>query len=116
MKAKHHAGNLATLLAVSLLILSGSFLLSGDYAYSLYTLLGVVLCMEARVRMGFRNARKKLFYVHLTSSVLLIALLTFLMRGYGAYSLQPLALFLFAVMTVTGGTLLYRSHRAHQTR
>jgi hypothetical protein len=82
---------------------------SRAYGPALLLLIVVVLCMELRVRMGYTLPRGLLFYVHLSSGVLLFASLGLLSYGYSASGLFAATCATYALMLITGGVLLYRT-------
>ncbi len=90
-------------------ILSGYFLLHKEYLYSLLSLGGVVLCMETRVRMGYRGPRKALFVIHLICCIgLLMGLVTLIISP--AYEwMYMLSSVLFGGMVGTGALLIRQS-------
>lgn len=92
-----------------LLAFSGYFLLAGRFLYSLLMLGAIVLLMESRVRMGYRNARRgRLFITHLACGALLVlALITLATRQYSP--ILPFAEAAFIGMAVTGAFLVQGS-------
>lgn len=87
-------------------------LLVRAYVSALVLLLVIVVCMETRVRAGYRLPRGWLFYLHILSGALLLLYLAELVYRAGAGSL-PVLLFLYTVMVLTGGVLLARNLTAH---
>jgi hypothetical protein len=93
--------------------LAGAYILLGYYPYALYALLAAVVCMEIRVRLGFRNPRKVLFWAHIAASVLLVGTLILIVRSSATSFLRILAIASYFVSVVAGGILLSRTHRAY---
>jgi hypothetical protein len=82
-----------------------------QYRYAFYSFAVVALCIELRVRMGYRLQRTSLFRLHLSCAVPLFILLAVL-----AYVLLPawislLEGFLFAIVLCTGVILYTRGLR-----
>ncbi len=112
MSAKEAIGWLAMAFGITAAALSGAYLLLDLYWYALIALAVTVVCMETRVRLGFRNPRKARFYIHLVASIGLLATLYALTRMPQHAALTVLAYLCFIVMAVSGGILLHRTHKA----
>jgi hypothetical protein len=84
------------------------FMFAGEYRLSLAALVLVVLCMEMRVRLGYRLPRGSMFWSHIAFAVPLFCALA--MLGFYTQStwLAVLAPVLFAGLLVTGGALFYK--------
>ncbi|MDB4992418.1 MAG: hypothetical protein JWL75_663 [Parcubacteria group bacterium] len=115
--AKGRTKNRIHLICISLvpvfILLSGYFLLTHAYGYSLISLLGIVLCMETRVRMGYRGPRKTAFAMHMACNAALIASLILLstlhLLPWVLVWVVPIAYFAFLGMVVTGIVLIKQS-------
>ena len=94
--------------AAPILIITLAALFMGAYNVALLSLLFVVVLMEVRVRLGLRLPRGLLFYVHVSSGALLILALGMLVYQR-LHGFLPELLFLFLVMSATGGLLLLRT-------
>lgn len=112
MTAKERVSRACIFLGCAFLILAAAFLLMGRFAYTLCALVGVVLCMELRVRLGYRMPRRSLFYVHLVASALTVGLLSLLAFGFRHAWLLGAAYLCFGALAMTGAILLYRNHAA----
>ncbi len=82
---------------------------SRAYGPALLLLVLVVLCMELRVRIGYTLPRGLLFYIHISSGVLLFVCLVVLWRGYSAPGFFTATCATYVLMLITGGVLLYRT-------
>lgn len=109
MKAKDRANAACVLIAPVLAAVSAYFLYSDRFALALIAILGSVVCMETRVRMGYRGPRQVIFAAHLALSVAYLAALISLLIGMHALWLTPLAWFSFLGMAVSGALLLRQS-------
>ncbi len=107
--------NLLCTVPVPLLVLwVGYLLFAGSYLFAFLPLAGIVLCMEARVRIGYRSRRGALFVFHLACAAGFIFALAYLAFASGeAVSLTPLtaAYATLAGMTLSGAVLIRRSWR-----
>jgi len=92
-------------------LLALSFLATHQYGYSLLSLLGIVACMETRVRLGYRSPRGALFAMHLACASALVLALVLLMLDAKPLWSAPLALVAFVGMAISGGLLIRRSWR-----
>lgn len=87
-------------------LLSGYFLFSAQYLYSLVSLAGIVVCVRTRLFMGYRGTRGIVFRVHLACSGALLALLAALWLAPAYVWLAPLAYAAFISMVATGIALV----------
>jgi len=79
------------------------------YAYSLLALLGIVACMETRVRLGYRSRRGAFFAMHLACASALVAALLLLIAHSLSVWAYPLAVASFIGMAATGAVLIRRT-------
>ncbi|MDB5224474.1 MAG: hypothetical protein JWO43_96 [Candidatus Adlerbacteria bacterium] len=78
------------------------------YRLALYAMLVVVLIMETRVRLGFRQPRRILFTTHILSSVGFIAAAVALGFFMQSPMLSNFALVLCVAVVLTGSMLFYK--------
>lgn len=86
-----------------------------EYRATFVAFLIIVLCMEARVRMGFRLPRGKLFAIHLIAAVPFILLLGTLSFMALAPWADLLCLALFLVTLGTGSVLFGKNYLRTRT-
>ena len=86
-----------------------------SYGATLCLVLGIVLLMELRVRLGYTLPRGALFYLHVVAGILLLGILGVLWRGYSPSVLYPAAWAAYALMLSTGGMLLWRTMQRQTT-
>lgn len=99
----------ATLWATPVLLgMTGYFLATAAYAAAFWSMVAIVLCMETRVRMGWRQPRPHSFWLHVAAGAALLLAL-------GALALWPMpawmpfvAAALLLVVALGGGALLWR--------
>lgn len=114
MTSKSALNTICVALLPLLLALSGYFLFTGLFLYSLALLAAIVILMEIRVRMGYRSGRRRwLFVTHLACGGLLVfALIVLATHTYSPF--LPLAEAAFIGAALTGIFLVKGSwHRLY---
>ncbi len=81
------------------------------YRLAFYSFFIVALCIEGRVRLGYRLVRTQMFWIHLSCAIPF-----FLLLGTLAYMPMPLwtsylELILFLIVLSTGSVLFHRGLR-----
>jgi len=108
MTAKSALNAICIALLPFLLLFSGFFLVTDQFLFSLIALLVIVVCMETRVRMGYRGARGVTFYLHLACSAALLVLLVLFIQDIWLW-LVPVAYAAFVGMLISGFRLIRKS-------
>ena len=110
MTLRNFIGSLTLLFAPLLIGAAAYFLYIGMYLSAFVSVLCVVVCMELRVRAGWRMPRALSFYAHVLAGAALLASL-------GALAWRPmpeiivwLAAWLLLFVALSGGRLLVRQY------
>jgi chromate transport protein ChrA len=104
----------ATLVFLAVAVVEGNALW---YRAALYSMLVVVLLMETRVRLVYRQPRAWLFAAHIVAAVSFVVLCATLGFYMQTVVLAACAVFAYAGTVATGGVLFYRGlvHALRQT-
>jgi hypothetical protein len=110
MTFRNFMGMLTMALAPLLVGAAGYWLFSAHYRLALIASVFVVLCMELRVRLGWRLPRKPLFVLHVLVGVtLLVCLVLLAWRPMPAWLLWVAGM-LLTYIALDGGAKLVEQH------